>query len=523
MTNRELRSKIDKLWTEFWTGGIANPLTVIEQISFLMFACLLDIAETREEKKAQRTGKPFRRLFSEAEISDRSIRSQLGGLVKTEQDLRWSNFINREPQEMLRIVRDGVFPHFKTVAMDGAKFGEYMKDAQLMIQKPSLLVTAVNMVDDLPLTRGDTKGDIYEYLLGKLTTAGVNGQFRTPRHIIRLMVEILEPRPDEVVGDPACGTAGFLVETMHYLLRTHTSSEGIFDDGEGEKTYSGDLLEPYREHIQTKMFQGFDFDATMLRISAMNLLLHGIEAPSIHYQDTLSSNFPERFPVLAENYFDVILANPPFKGSLDYDDVHHSLLSKVKTKKTELLFVTLMLRMLKLGGRCATIVPDGVLFGSSKAHQALRRMLVEENQLEGIISLPSGVFKPYAGVSTAVIVFTKGGKTKNVFFYDVQDDGYSLDDKRTQLYPDTFAGDLPNVLTCWGERDPKKHIDRTEKHFFVTADRIRAEMYDLSINRYRETVYEEEQYDPPKIILGRMTKLETEILGDMEELKRMLG
>jgi type I restriction enzyme M protein len=379
------------------------------------------------------------------------------------------------------------------------------------------------MVDELPLTQGDTKGDLYEYLLSKLTTAGVNGQFRTPRHIIRLMVEMLAPRPDEVVGDPACGTAGFLVETMHYLLRTHTSPEGIFDDGQGGETLSGDLLEPYREHIQTKMFHGFDFDATMLRIAAMNLLLHGIEAPDIHYQDTLSSNFPERFSGLAENCFDVILANPPFKGSLDYDDVHHSLLSKVKTKKTELLFVTLMLRMLKLGGRSATIVPDGVLFGSSKAHQALRKMLVDENQLEGIISLPSGVFKPYAGVSTAIIVFTKGGRTNNVFFYDLQDDGFSLDDKRTQLYPDTFAGDLPDVLTRWQERDSKRNADRTKKHFFVTADQIRGEKYDLSINRYKETVYGEEQHDPPKEILDRMMDLEKEIMADMEKLREMLG
>lgn len=504
--NTELRSKIDKLWNEFWTGGIANPLTVIEQVSFLMFARLLDIVETREEKKAQRTGKPFKHTFAD-----------------DQQDLRWSQFKNKTGDIMLPLVRDKVFPHFKTVSLDGAKFGEYMKDAQLMIQKPSLLVNAVNMVDELPLTQGDTKGDLYEYLLSKLTTAGVNGQFRTPRHIIRLMVEMLAPRPDEVVGDPACGTAGFLVETMHYLLRTHTSSEGIFDDGDGGKTYSGDLLEPHRDHIQTRMFHGFDFDVTMLRIAAMNLLLHGIEAPDIHYQDTLSSNFPEKFPGLSENCFDVILANPPFKGSLDYDDVHHSLLSKVKTKKTELLFVALILKMLKLGGRSATIVPDGVLFGSSKAHQALRQMLVDDNQLEAVISLPSGVFKPYAGVSTGIIVFTKGGKTRDVFFYDMKDDGFSLDDKRNQLYDTTFAGDLPDVLERWQSRDPEKDMNRKKKHFFVTADMIRENKYDLSINRYKETVHNEEEYEPPKEILERMMDLEEEIMADMEELKELLG
>ncbi len=503
MITGELRNKVDKLWTEFWTGGIANPLTVIEQISFLMFARLLDITETREEKKAQRTGKDFRHIFN-----------------ADEQNLRWSQFKNLSGEAMLRMVRDQVFPHFKTVSVDGAKFGEYMKDAQLMIQKPSLLVTAVNMVDELPLTQGDTKGDLYEYLLSKLTTAGVNGQFRTPRHIIRLMVEMLAPQPDnEVVGDPACGTAGFLVETMHYLLRTHTSPEGIHIDEQGEKIYSGDLLEPYREHIQSRMFHGFDFDATMLRIAAMNLLLHGIEAPDIHYQDTLSTNFPDRFPDLAENCFDVILANPPFKGALDYDDVHSSLLKKVKTKKTELLFVALILRLLKLGGRSATIVPDGVLFGSSKAHQALRQMLVNDNQLEAIISLPSGVFRPYAGVSTAIIIFTKGGRTKDVFFYDVQADGFSLDDKRDQVE----SNDLPHALKCWQDRDMRKDTDRTQKYFFISADEIRENKYDLSINRYKETIYKEEQYDPPQVILDQMMGLEEGIMLDMEELRGMLG
>jgi type I restriction enzyme M protein len=498
----ELRSKIDKLWTEFWTGGIANPLTVIEQISFLMFSRLLDIVESREENKSRRTGKPFRHIFA-----------------PDQQHLRWSHFKNAGGDAMLRAIRDEVFPHFKTVALDGGKFGEYMKDAQLMIQKPSLLVTAVNMVDELPLTEGDTKGDLYEYLLSKLTTAGVNGQFRTPRHIIRLMVEMLAPRPDEVVGDPACGTAGFLVETMHYLLRVYTSPEGVFDDGVGGQTFSGDLLEPHRDHIQTRMFHGFDFDATMLRIAAMNLLLHGIDAPDIHYQDTLSAGFPDRFPELAENAFDVILANPPFKGSLDYDDVHKSLLSKVKTKKTELLFVALILRMLRLGGRSATIVPDGVLFGSSNAHQALRKLLVDDNQLEAVISLPSGVFKPYAGVSTGIIVFTKGGRTKEVFFYDVQADGFSLDDKRDKIEAD----DLPDVLARWRNRDPKTDTDRKQKHFFVAADQIRENKYDLSINRYKETVYEEERYDPPGEILERMMGLEKEILAEMEELKGVLG
>ena len=497
-----IKSQVDKLWTEFWTGGITNPLMVIEQISFLMFARLLDIRETREEKKAKRTGTPFRRIFGD-----------------NEQDLRWSHFKNVTPAEaMLVLVRDKVFPHFKRVAVDGAKFGEYMKDAQLMIQKPSLLVSAVNMIDKLPLAEGDTKGDLYEYLLSKLTTAGINGQFRTPRHIIRKMVEMVAPRPDDTIGDPACGTAGFLVSAMEYLLETYSSPEAVIENDDGSKTFTGDRLVPYMDHIQTKMFNGFDFDVTMLRIASMNLLLHGIDAPDIHYQDTLSNSFPDRFPEFAKDHFDVILANPPFKGSLDYEDVHASLLSKVKTKKTELLFVALILRMLKTGGRSATVVPDGVLFGSSKAHVALRKMLVDENQLEAVISLPSGVFKPYAGVSTGIIVFTKGGRTDNVFYYDVQADGFSLDDKRDEIE----ENDLPEMLKRWRRRDPKKDTDRTAKHFFVPAEEIRINKYDLSITRYKETVYEQERYDPPAEILDRMMVLEKDILSDMEDLRGMI-
>lgn len=498
-----MKNQVDRLWTEFWTGGITNPLMVIEQISFLMFARLLDIRETREEKKARRTKKSFRRIFND-----------------NEQELRWSHFKNVTPAEkMLVLVRDKVFPHFKNVAVDGAKFGEYMKDAQLMIQKPNLLVSAVNMIDNLPLAEGDTKGDLYEYLLSKLTTAGINGQFRTPRHIIRKMVEILDPKPDETIGDPACGTAGFLVSAMEYLLETYTSTEAVIENEDGSKTYTGDQLIPYMDHIQNRMFNGFDFDVTMLRIASMNLLLHGIDAPEIHYQDTLSTSFTERFPEFANEHFDVILANPPFKGSLDYEDVHASLISKVKTKKTELLFVTLILRMLKMGGRSGTVVPDGVLFGASKAHVTLRKMLVDYNQLEAVISLPSGVFRPYAGVSTAIIVFTKGGRTDNVFYYDVQADGFSLDDKR-ESNPD--KNDLPNMLERWRNRDPKKDTDRKNKHFFVSANQIRENKYDLSINRYKEVVYEEEEYDPPEEILARMIYMEKEIMADLEKLRGMI-
>ena len=507
MITGELKRRVDALWTEFWQGGITNPLTAIEQITFLMYARLLDISETREENRRKRTGKSFQRRFKD-----------------DQQNLRWSRFRHVGADEMLPLVRDKVFPHFKTAAASGSAFAEFMKDAQLMIQKPSLLVKAVNMINELPLTEGDTKGDLYEYLLGKLTTAGISGQFRTPRHIIRLMVEMLAPRPTEKVADPACGTGGFLVGVMEYLLRTYTSLEGVIEvtDEETdstEKIYTGDLLEDHREHIGSRMFHGFDFDATMLRIAAMNLMLHGVDDPDIHYQDTLSQGFTDRFPEAAIKAFDVILANPPFKGSLDFEDVHSSLLRQVKTKKTELLFVTLILRMLKTGGRSATIVPDGVLFGSSRAHRALRKQLVDANQLEAVISLPSGVFKPYAGVSTGILVFTKGGRTDNVFFYDVEADGFSLDVKRDPVN----ANDLPDCLARWQSRNPETDTDRTSKAFLVDVKDIRDANYDLSVSRYRERVYEEEEFDPPKITLRRMKTINDEIADDLAELEEMLA
>ncbi|HTG35009.1 MAG TPA: class I SAM-dependent DNA methyltransferase [Thermoanaerobaculia bacterium] len=494
------RSDIDKLWTEFWTGGITNPLTVIEQISFLMFARLLDVMETTGERRAERTKKPFKGRFNGA--NDRR---------------RWKNFKQTNAAEMLRIVRDEVFPHFRKLN-GGTTFAEYMQDAQLMVQKPNLLVQAVLMIDKLPITEGDAKGDLYEYLLSKLTTAGINGQFRTPRHIIRFMVELLEPKPTETIGDPACGTAGFLVGVMQYLLETHTSSKGKLKGEHGETLYTGDLLEPFRQHIQREMFHGFDFDSTMLRIASMNLMLHGVDNPDIHYQDTLSNSFLEKFPKQASGGFDVILANPPFKGSLDEGDVHPTLTQAVKTKKTELLFVALILRMLKKGGRSATIVPDGVLFGSSKAHTALRTLLVKDNQLEAVISLPSGVFKPYAGVSTAILVFTRGGKTDHVFFYDVKADGLSLDDKRAPV----SGNDLPDALACWRKRSTKKDTDRTAKHFMVPVKEIEEKDFELSINRYKEAKHEAVKYDPPKKIIAKLRALEAEIAKDLSELEGML-
>ena len=506
MVTGDLKRRIDALWTEFWQSGITNPLTVIEQITFLMYVRLLDINESRDENRQKRTGISFQHRFK-----------------RDEQHLRWSQFRHLKSDQMLPLVRDKVFPHFRHTVISGTAFAEFMKDAQLMIHKHPLLVNVVSMIHELPLTEGDTKGNLYEYLLSKLTTAGINGQFRTPRHVIRLMVDMLEPKPTDVIGDPACGTGGFLVSVMDYLLETYTSREAIIDEtdpetGAVEKIFTGDLLEEHREHIRSGMFHGFDFDATMLRIAAMNLILHGVDDSDIHYQDTLSTGFTDKFPKQASEGFDIILANPPFSGSLDYEDVHPGLLRQVKTNKTELLFLALILRMLKTGGRSATIVPDGVLFGSPGTHRQLRQLLVDHNQLEAVISLPGGVFKPYASVSTGILVFTKGGRTDNVFFYDVEADGLSLDDKREPV----AENDLPDCLAHWRSRDPAKDSDRTSKAFFVSAAEIREAAYDLSLSRYKEYVYHEEQYDPPNVTLGRMKALDEEIADDIAEFEEML-
>ncbi|EGR0604829.1 N-6 DNA methylase [Vibrio cholerae] len=508
ITSGALKSQIDKLWEEFWTGGITNPLTVVEQITYLMYARMLDMNERNDEKRSARTGKPFNRRFPD-----------------DKQHIRWENFRHLGAEKLYPLVKDELFPYFKQLTSDDTLFADFMKDAQLMIQKQSLLVKAIELVSELPLENKDVKGDLYEYLLSKLTTAGINGQFRTPRHIIRAMIEMLDIEETHRVCDPACGTGGFLSSTYEYLLEKYSSPEGIGEDEEGNLLYSGDLLEN-RAHIDTDMFHGFDFDSTMLRVAAMNLVMHGVKQPGIHYQDTLSQSFIERFPSEAKNGFDIILANPPFKGSLDEEDVDPALLKVVKTKKTELLFVALIQRMLKVGGRTATIVPDGVLFGSSNAHQMLREHLIEDNQLEAVISLPSGVFKPYAGVSTAILIFTKGGSTDNVWFYDVQADGKSLDDKRTPIKDN----DLPDLVKQYKAyqaavaegQSTEQWSDKTQKAFLVAKDDIKSNKYDLSINRYKEVVYEQESYEEPKVILSKLKALENEILADLNELESML-
>ena len=524
MLTGKIRNDIDKLWEKFWTGGITNPLTVIEQISYLMFARMLDMQEDVAERKANRTGKSFARLFPN------TPEGQL---------LRWKNFRNMSGKELHKHLKQNVYPFFaKLGGADGEREGlghisEYMQDADLEIKNESVLTSAVEMVNELPLTQSDVKGDIYEYLLSKLTTAGINGQFRTPRHIIDAMVELIAPQPTDVICDPSCGTAGFLARTMEYLNRVHSSEAGIFTDEDGNQHFTGDLLEPYRQHINTQMFWGFDFDTTMLRVSSMNMMLHGVNGANIRYQDSLSKSIKEHYPRQEQNFFDVVLANPPFKGSLDESNTNPDVLGLVKTKKTELLFVAHILRSLKLGGRAAVIVPDGVLFGSSKAHQQLRQELLDNNQLEGIVSLPSGVFKPYAGVSTAILIFTKGGSTERVWFYDLQADGYSLDDKRSELKGEG-SNDLPDAIAQWQKYRQMVEGnlsastintlfgDKRKKAFVVPAEDIAANKYDLSINRYKEVEYQQEQYEDPKVILQRLKGLEQEILADLDELEGML-
>lgn len=527
MLTGKIRNDIDKLWEKFWTGGITNPLTVIEQISYLMFARMLDMQEDVAERKANRTGKPFDRLFPN------TPEGQL---------LRWKNFRNMSGKELHSHLKQNVYPFFaKLGSVEGeggereglGHISEYMQDADLEIKNESVLTSAVEMVNDLPLTQSDVKGDIYEYLLSKLTTAGINGQFRTPRHIIDAMIELIAPQPNEVICDPSCGTAGFLARTMEYLNRVHSSEAGTFTDEDGNLHYSGDLLEPYRQHINSQMFWGFDFDTTMLRVSSMNMMLHGVNGANIRYQDSLSKSIKEHYPRQEQDFFDVVLANPPFKGSLDETNTNPDVLGLVKTKKTELLFVAHILRSLKLGGRAAVIVPDGVLFGSSKAHQQLRQELLDNNQLEGIVSLPSGVFKPYAGVSTAILIFTKGGSTERVWFYDLQADGYSLDDKRTELKGEG-SNDLPDAIAQWHKYRQMVEGnlsastintlfgDKRKKAFVVPAEDIAANKYDLSINRYKEVEYQQEAFDDPKVILQRLKGLEQEILADLDELEGML-
>ncbi len=422
---------------------------------------------------------------------------------------------------MYTVVAEHVFPFLRTLGGDDSTYSHHMRDARFTIPTPALLAKVVDLLDAVPMEDRDTKGDVYEYMLGKIATAGQNGQFRTPRHIIRLMVELTAPQPADIICDPACGTAGYLVAAGEYLRDRHPH---LLHDAK------------LREHFHHRMFHGFDFDNTMLRIGSMNMLLHGVENPAIRYRDSLAQDHAGE-----EEKYTLVLANPPFAGSLDYENTAKDLLQIVKTKKTELLFLALFLRLLKPGGRAAVIVPDGVLFGSSTAHKALRRMLVEDQKLDAVVKLPSGVFKPYAGVSTAILLFTKtnSGGTDYVWFYEVEADGWSLDDKRTALVSDDKLGpvprtvlgqdehaknNLPDVLARWtGRNGSERERPRTAQSFCVPKADIAAQGYDLSLNRYKEVVHEEIEHRSPKEILADLAKLEEEIQRGMKELEGMLG
>ena len=495
MITGELKSKVDRIWNTMWSGGISNPLSVIEQLTYLLFIKGLDELHTRKERKAERTGNPIEEPVFAAH----------------QDALRWSHFKELAPEQMFETVRDRVFPFIKSLGRtggsdEGSTYSHHMQDALFMMPTARVLANVVDQLDDMDMADRDTKGDLYEYMLSKIATAGQNGQFRTPRHIIKLMVDMVAPTPNDVICDPACGTAGFLVAASEHLVEHH--SDRIYKDARALRRFNEGT------------FHGYDFDTTMLRIGSMNMLLHGVENPDIRYRDSLAQTDSAAAEDDAERY-SLVLANPPFAGSLDYESTAKDLQQVVKTKKTELLFIALFLRLLQTGGRAAVIVPDGVLFGSSKAHRTLRRILVEEQKLDAIVSMPSGVFKPYAGVSTAILVFTKtnSGGSDDVWFYDMQADGYSLDDKRT---PQSDNSDLADILTRWRNREEERKRARTDQSFLVPKAEIADNDYDLSINRYKEVEYEAVEYDPPREILKRLERLEDEIAKGRRDLEGML-
>lgn len=498
MITGQLKNKIDTLWDVFATGGLTNPLEVIEQITYLMFIHDLDESDNKKSKECAMLGLPFTSVFNDdVVIGDRTIDGM---------QLKWSVFHDMPADKMYSIIQEWVFPFIKTLHADkNSAYSKYMDDAIFKVPTPLLLTKVVDSLDEIYDLMSqekdiDIRGDVYEYLLSKIATAGRNGQFRTPRHIIRMIVELMKPQPNEIICDPACGTSGFLVTASEYL-RENFKEEIYFDRQK-------------KDHYMNHVFYGYDMDRTMLRIGAMNMMTHGVESPYIEYRDSLSDQNPDR------DKYSLILANPPFKGSLDADSVSADLLKVCKTKKTELLFLALFLKMLKVGGRCACIVPDGVLFGSSKAHKAIRKELIENNKLEAVISMPSGVFKPYAGVSTGILIFTKTnhGGTDNVWFYNMTADGYSLDDKRTKV----SENDIPDIIQRFNALDNEKERKRTDKSFFVTKKEIVENDYDLSINKYKEIEYEKIEYPPTKDIMKEILEINNEIAKELKELSDLL-
>lgn len=563
LADTTLRSQVDSLWDKLWSGGLSNPLDAIEQLSFLFFLKQLDEREQDAERAAKKRGQKFQPLFAN-------------------QELRWSHWSQLPGDKAVAIVKEKVFPFLKNLGAKTGSFGEHMATAEFKINKPSLLIEACKAIDEMHISsrNQDVQGDLYEYLLSRLNTAGTNGQFRTPRHIIRMMVQMIDPKPGERVIDPAAGTCGFLVNAWQHLLETHTDKRDLSYDDEGwPHGLIGSKLSPEEWNFsQQQGFTGYDSDSgmTMLRIGSMNLMLHGLTAPRFHYADTLSKGFTE------ESRYDVVLANPPFKGAIDASDVNPTLPSKVR--KTEILFLHLFLRLLDNGGRGGVIVPDGVLFGSSNAHVEARKKLIEENRLDAVVSMPSGVFRPYAGVSTAVLFFTKGGKTDRIWFYDMEHDGFSLDDRRQRV----SENDIPDVLTCWQNRNDSKftakraarlaelkkeieplkvsrlkheeiihrlkfeeviaeepekarasredaeaeltelqrrvsplqaEINQLGRQFWVDKEQVAANKFDLSASRYREVERNEEFLEKPAVTLKRLITLEqrsTEYIAKLE-------
>ena len=498
MITGELKNRIDGLWDIFAAGGLVNPLDVIEQVTYLMFIRDLDDSDNLRARESAMLGLPYESIFAgQVQIGDQKIDGQ---------QLKWSVFHDFPAGQMYAVVQEFVFPFIKRLHNNKeSAYSKYMEDAIFKLPTPLLLSKVVDCLDDIytqmaQLHDRDIRGDVYEYLLSKISQSGLNGQFRTPRHIIRMMVELMQPRPEDVICDPACGTSGFLVAAGEYLKEKHR--EEIFFNRQK------------KEHYMSHMFHGYDMDRTMLRIGAMNMMTHGVDNPFIEYRDSLSDQNPDK------DRYSLILANPPFKGSLDADTVSADLLKVCKTKKTELLFLALFLRMLKVGGRCACIVPDGVLFGSSTAHRAIRQELVEGNRLEAVISMPSGVFKPYAGVSTGILIFTKTGHggTDRVWFYDMQADGFSLDDKRSPVQ----ENDIPDIIARFHDLQGEENRERTEKSFFVPKEEIVGNGYDLSINKYKKTAYKPVEYPSTQELMADLRELEREITKGLAELEEML-
>ena len=565
LTDPKLRSQVDALWDKFWTGGLTNPLDAIEQFSYLLFLKRLDDRENAAERQAKRKGTTYQ--------------------PSVKKEMRWSHWTQFKAEEALSHLKKVVFPNLSKLADEDDSFGEYMKTAECKINKPSLLIEACKLIDQMEISQQnqDVQGDLYEYLLSHLSIAGRNGQFRTPRHIIRMMVQMLDPKPKERIGDLAAGTGGFLINAHQHILEKATSKDILEYDADGMAHHLiGDQLQDdARKFMKGKKYlRGFDNDSgmTMLRIGSMNLMLHGIQSPQFFYMDTLSKGYD------GAGEFDVILMNPPFKGAVDKGDVHPDLPSD--TTKSELLFLHLILRALDMGGRAAVIVPDGVLFGSSRAHVEVRKRIIEENRLDGVVSMPSGVFKPYAGVSTAVLFFTRGAQTKDIWFYDMEHDGFSLDDKRTKV----DENDIPDVIACWKNRFDKKfndirysrivelkkslapmkaerlklheeinrlkfesaldgnsfaslladaesrlsnidsqisplqgELDRLTRQFWVTKEQVKANKYDLSASRYRQVDADAAYHEKPSVTLERLARLESVMLDEIKELGKLIN